>query len=562
MYQTNNVYFICSFAAIGGGLFGFDISSMSGVLGTQAYKRYFGNPVSYRQGGITCAMPFGSLVGALCSSYIADRYSRKTSIQIASVFWVVGSIIQCASVDIGMLVVGRVVAGLCVGIASSICPVYQSEIAPKEIRGRVVSLQQWAITWGILIQYFIQYGAAQVGGGPDDPNQPTSAFRIPWGIQIVPAVILFFGMFFLPKSPRWLASKDRWEEAIQVMAALHGGGDVNHPKVLAEYQEIEEALRFEREEAVSSYKQLVEPRMLKRVLLGMSIQMWSQLCGMNVMMYYVVYIMEGANIASPLLTASIQYILNVTLTLPAILYLDRFGRRPAMLTGSFLMMTYLFIVGALQASYGQPNVGSLRNSTNSDISWIVNNNKPVSKAIVAMTYLFVCTFATTWGPTSWTYPAEIFPNKIRAKAVSLATASNWFWNCVLAFGVPPLLWNINWKMYMIFATFNGAAFIHMFLTAPETKGKTLEEMDDVFDSGLPAWRSVPKGSRLDQLQKDIEAGKIKIAAPIGGTIPEPRESEKIVAAAAAEETAPDQGIDSVAKFFDTNLFTNYDFFND
>lgn len=157
-------------------------------------------------------------------------------------------------------------------------------------------------------------------------------------------------------------------------------------------------------------------------------------------------IMEGANIASPLLTASVQYILNVLLTLPAIVYLDKFGRRPSMLIGSFFMMTFLFIVGALQASYGQANVGPLKNSKNSDISWIVNDNKPVSKAIVAMTYLFVCTFATTWGPTSWTYPSEIFPTKIRAKAVSLATASNWFWNCVLAFAVPPLLWNINWKM--------------------------------------------------------------------------------------------------------------------
>lgn len=519
MYQATSVYFICAFAAIGGGLFGFDISSMSGVLGTMAYKRYFGNPVSYRQGGITCAMPFGSLVGALSSSFIADRWSRRTSIQIASVFWVIGSIIQCASVDIGMLVVGRVIAGLCVGIASSICPVYQAEIAPKEIRGRVVSLQQWAITWGILIQYFIQYGASNVDGGPNNPSQSTSAFRIPWGIQIIPAVILFFGMFFLPRSPRWLASKDRWEEAVQVMAALHGGGDVNHPKVLAEYQEIEETLRFEREEAISSYRQLVEPRMLKRVILGMSIQMWSQLCGMNVMMYYVVYIMEGANIASPLLTASVQYILNVALTLPAIIYLDRFGRRPSMLIGSFFMMTFLFIVGALQASYGIPNVPPYKNSTNSDITWIIYNNKAVSKAIVSMTYLFVCTFATTWGPTSWTYPSEIYPTKIRAKAVSLSTASNWFWNCVLAFGVPPLLTNINWKMYMIFATFNGAAFIHMFLTAPETKGKTLEEMDDVFDSGLPAWKPVPKGSRLDQLEKDIEAGNLKITAPIGGARP-------------------------------------------
>lgn len=116
---------------------------------------------------------------------------------------------------------------------------------------------------------------------------------------MVPGFILFAGMFFFPKSPRWLASKDRWEEAIQVLAHLHGGGDVNHPKVLAEYQEIEEALRFEREEAVNSYKALVAPRIFKRVILGMSIQMWSQLCGMNIMMY----------VKFRLLTSSLRHLL-------------------------------------------------------------------------------------------------------------------------------------------------------------------------------------------------------------------------------------------------------------
>lgn len=160
-------------------------------------------------------------------------------------------------------------------------PVYQAEIAPKDIRGRMVSLQQWAITWGILIQYFIQYGASFTGGGADNPNQGTAAFRIPWAVQIVPAAILFVGMYFLPYSPRWLASQDRWEESIRVLANLHGEGNINHPKVLAEYQEIVEALRFQDEEALTSIGALTEPRMLKRVLLGMSIQMWSQLCGMN-----------------------------------------------------------------------------------------------------------------------------------------------------------------------------------------------------------------------------------------------------------------------------------------
>ena len=190
---------------------------------------------------------------------------------------------QTAANGIALLVIGRIVAGVCVGIASSIVPVYQAEIAPKEIRGRVVSLQQWAITWGILIQYFVQYGSSFIDGGASNPTQGTWAFRLPWLIQIIPAIILLGGMFFFPRSPRWLASKDRWEESIMVLARLHGRGDVNHPKVLAEYQEIEEALRLQREEAKSDWTALSEPRMLKRVILGMSIQMWSQLCGMNVM---------------------------------------------------------------------------------------------------------------------------------------------------------------------------------------------------------------------------------------------------------------------------------------
>ncbi|KAK4225121.1 MFS sugar transporter-like protein [Podospora fimiseda] len=514
MYQASNVYFICSFAAIGGGLFGFDISSMSGVLGTQAYKRYFNNPVSYAQGGITAAMPAGSLVGSLVSSFIADKYSRKVALQVSCVLWIIGSILMAASQNIAMLCVGRVICGLCVGIASSIVPVYQSEIAPKEIRGRVVSLQQWAITWGILIQFFIQYAASTVGGGANDPNQPTSAFRIPWAVQMFPAIILFIGLFFFPYSPRWLASKDRWEEALIVLASLHGKGDVNHPKVLATYQEIEEALKFEREQAVSSFKALVEPRMLKRVALGMSIQMWSQLCGMNIMMYYIVYIMEGAQIASPLATASIQYVINVALTLPAILFLDKWGRRPSLLLGSFGMLSWLFISGALQQYYGQPNTPEIRTPNNSDITWIVNDNRPVSSAIVACSYLFVATFATTWGPVSWTYPAEIFPSKIRAKAVSLSTSANWFWNMVLAFAVPPLLTNINYRMYFIFGAFNAAALIHVFFLAPETKGYALEEMDEVFDSGRPAWKKYKKSNRLEDLERQIAAGNLKVAVPL------------------------------------------------
>jgi MFS family permease len=239
--------------------------------------------------------------------------------------------------------------------------------------------------------------------------------------------------------------------------------------------------------------------------------------------------MEGAGIGDALLTASIQYIINVLFTLPAILYLDRFGRRPALLTGSFFMMTWLFLTGALQGAYGKPVTDKA-----SQITWSLGKDHlAVSKAVVALSYLFVATFATTWGPTSWTYPSEIFPSKIRAKAVSLSTASNWAWNTILAFAVPPLLEHINWKMYMIFGTFNGLAFIHMFLAAPETKGRTLEEMDDVFDSGIPPWRQKKQISRVDRLQADIEAGQRKVSV-----VPQTGVSERRPATPIDLEMAP------------------------
>ncbi|KAI9151525.1 MFS glucose transporter mfs1 [Paramyrothecium foliicola] len=573
MYQMTNVYLICALASLGGALFGFDISSMSGVLATQAYRRFFDNPSPTAQGGITAAMPAGSLFGSLVSSALADRLSRKTALQVGCGLWIVGSVLQCAAQGVPMLCVGRVVAGLCVGITSSIVPVYQAEIAPKEIRGRVVSLQQWAITWGILIQFFIQYAAAQTtGDGPSNPLQSTAAFRIPWGVQMIPAAVLLGAIFFFPHSPRWLAAQDRWDEALEVLARLHGGGDLGHPKVLAQYREIEHALRAERRDGDSWWALLTRRKMVKRLVLGMSIQAWSQLCGMNIMMYYIVYIMEGAQIASPLLTASIQYIINVVLTLPAILFLDKWGRRPSLIVGSFLMMTWLLISGAsiqeaslwrpkpylarrllvlgtslaprvrgkltiivhpgaLQQRYGQANTDETRNASNRDISWLVKDNRAVSMAIVACSYLFVSTFSATWGPTPWLYAAEIYPGKIRTKAVSLSTATNWLCNMALAFAVPPLreylglfqargftsmanaaqtVWKINYKMYYIFGALNGFAFFHMFFTAYETKGYTLEEMDDVFDSGMPAWRKHARPSRLEALEEEIARGSVKV----------------------------------------------------
>ncbi|KAL7797410.1 high-affinity glucose transporter [Trichoderma ceciliae] len=512
MYQVKNVYAICSIAALGGALIGFDISSMSGILGVQAYWQYFGYPEPFVKGIITAMMPIGSLLGSLLSWYMAQTMSPKWALQYACFIWIFGSVLQAAVPIISVLYVGRLLAGVGAGVTSAVVPVYQAEIAPKRIRGRVISfftlasLQQWGITWGILIQYLIQYGAVKLIDSDSNSLHPQdSAFRISFGVQIVPGLLLFIALFFLPQSPRYYATEDLWGASVQLLADLHGNGDMRHPQVLAQYREIEDDLRAERENGEASFRMLLFQKHLRRRLaLGMSVQAWSQLCGVNIMMYYVVYIVVGAGIASPFLIASIQYVINVVFTVPGIFLVDKWGRRPTLLVGSFIMMTCLFFMGTLQKYYGQPNTAETRSDLNAQLSWIVEENRPASIGIIFFSCLFVATFAATWGPISWVYPAEIFPNGIRSRAVALCTATNWLCNVAVAFAVPRLLWAINYNTYYMFGAFNCVALIHMFVAAYETKGYTLEEMDEAFSSRLPAWKSRQKESKLDGLVSRIE----------------------------------------------------------
>lgn len=202
----------------------------------------------------------------------ADSTSKTSFIQ--RINRVVGSIIVCASQNIGMLVVGRFINGLCVGICSAQVPVYISELAPPSKRGRLVGAQQWAITWGIMIMFYISYGCSKIDG--------TAAFRVPWGVQMVPAILLFIGMCFLPESPRWLARKDRWEDCHAVLTLVHGKGDPNSPFVIQEYEDIKRICEFERNNADASFLELFKPNMIYRTHIGVFVQIWSQLTGMNV----------------------------------------------------------------------------------------------------------------------------------------------------------------------------------------------------------------------------------------------------------------------------------------
>ncbi|KAI0101792.1 high-affinity glucose transporter [Nemania sp. FL0031] len=472
-----NIYVIAATSVIGGALFGFDISSMSAIIATMPYKCQYnaqGNdpttgqcrgPDPSLQGGITAAMPGGSWLGALFSGWISDRFGRKTSIQIGAVIWIVGCIIVTASVNVPMLVVGRIVNGFSVGICSAQVPVYISEISPPSKRGRLIGMQQWAITWGIAIMFFICYGCSFING--------EAAFRLPWGLQIIPAVLLYAGLCVLPESPRWLAKKDRWEETREVLILVHGKGDPNAPLVANESAEIQEVVRLDRQNA----------------------DIWSQLTGMNVMMYYIAYVFTMAGLGGDLLPSGIQFIINVVMTIPALIWQDIWGRRPTMLVGALLMCLFMSLNAGLFAVYSRPATAKDHFSTGA-ISMVIEGAP--AKVIIASTYLFVASFAPTWGPVSWTYPPELYPLRVRGKAVALSTSGNWAFNFALAFFTPVAFETITWKTYVLFAVFCAAMFIHCFFLFPETANKPLEEVASIFEDngpgsikyiGTPAWKT-------------------------------------------------------------------------
>ncbi|KAJ5414737.1 High-affinity glucose transporter [Penicillium cosmopolitanum] len=501
MYRITNIYVLAAFGTIGGALFGFDVSSMSAWIGIDTYTEFFGNPDSNLQGGITASMSAGSFVGSIAAGWLSDYLGRRGALMVASLVWIVGAMVQCSAQNVTHLVAGRVVSGLAVGVTSSQTCVYLSELAPAKIRGRIVGIQQWAIEWGILIMYLIAYGCSIGVAGP-------AAFRICWGIQAVPGLILFIALFFFPESPRWLAGKERWEEALETLALIHGNGDRNDPVVQVEFEEVQEAARIAHQAKDISFLALFGPRIWKRTMCGMSVQMWQQLLGGNVAMYYVVYIFEMAGMTgnTTLWSSAIQYVIFLVTTGVMLPYIDRVGRRPLLLTGAVTCMVVHFVIAGVMASRGHPvsNVNG-----NSNLTWSIKGGSGM--AVIAFSYIFTGIYGFTWmqqAPVAWIYAAEVFPLKYRAKGVGLSASANWIFNFALAYFVAPAFHNIQWKTYIIFGVFCCVMTFHVFFMYPETAGRSLEEIDAIFDSNVMPWRTNQIENRFgEEVEKHKQANE-------------------------------------------------------
>ncbi|CCJ30095.1 unnamed protein product [Pneumocystis jirovecii] len=501
MYTIYHPVAVAAAATIGAMLFGFDISSVSAFVTAPQYLEYFNRPSPFLQGVITSSMPAGSAISSLFSGFITNRIGHKAICQLSAWIWIVGAIIQSASGNAIHLILGRFISSIAIGLSSSQIPVWISELSPKNKRGCLISIFQWSITWGICIMFYISYGCTWIKG-------PTS-FRVAWGIQVVPGLIFSIFVFFLPQSPRWLASHDRWEEAQYIISKVNNKSDYNNPDVVAEIEEIRQAVKIDKDNV--GYSALFAKGSRKRTSIGFFTHVWQQFTGMNVIMYYVAYVfrMAGYKGTSNLLVSSIQYVLNVIMTIPALLFIDKWGRRPTFIYGAILMAILLYAESTFM-SIGGRYISNYDGSEN--IRWTMEDHPNLAKAAIACSYLFVCVFASTWGPCAWIYVSEIFPHNQRTKANGLCTFANWTFNFVLAIFVPTAFKNIQWKTFIIFAVFSTIMAVHVYLMFPETCGRSLEEIEQIWKEKIPAWKTKPiKMSKYnDEDTKKSYSDEIKV----------------------------------------------------
>ncbi|KAI1174836.1 sugar transporter [Nemania sp. FL0916] len=496
LIKNFKVFRIACFACIGGVLYGYNQGMFSGLLAMPAFQSHMGdydpfdpNADQTKKGWLTAILELGAWFGTLMSGFIAETISRKYGVLVAVSVFVIGVVIQATAQYGGhdSILAGRFVTGMGVGSLAAIIPIYNSEVAPPEVRGALVALQQLAITFGILISFWVDYGTNYIGGTTLG-KQKDAAWLVPICLQLFPAVILFVGMIFMPFSPRWLVHHGRETEARDILARLRGLS-VDHDLVELEFLEIKAQSQFEKRTVAEHFPHLREPTawntfklqfvaikslfqtkpMFKRVVVATVTMFFQQWTGINAVLYYAPSIFQSLGLNSnttSLLATGVVGILLFVSTIPAVLYVDRVGRKPVLTVGAIAMATCHIIIAVIVAKNADQWM------TQAASGW----------AAVVFVWIFVIHFGYSWGPCAWIIVAEIWPLSSRPYGTTLGASSNWLNNFIVGQVTPDLLNKIGYGTYILFGllTFLGAGFIWFFV--PETKRLTLEEMDVIFGS--------------------------------------------------------------------------------
>jgi MFS transporter, SP family, galactose:H+ symporter len=439
-------YLIACVAALGGLLFGYDTGVISSAL---LFIRQELSLSPTLQGIVVAIAPGGAAVGAAMAGTLSDRIGRRLVIFGAGLLFIAGAVVAALAQDVGTLLIGRFLVGLAIGVASMLSPLYLAEISPASDRGAVVSLNQLCITGGILVSYLAGFALADASGG----------WRWMLVLGAVPGIILSAGMLVLPESPRWLAGHGRERDADAVLRSLRGGEDASLELRALRSDPAREG------RVVASGRELLAPRLRRPLIIGIGLAMFQQITGINTVIYFAPTIFQSAGLSSAatsiLATAGVGLV-NVIMTIVSIRLIDRLGRRQLLFWSLGGMAVTLFVL-----------CGAFHEGASSELAWV---------AVVSVA-AYVGFFAIGLGPVFWLLIAEIFPLALRGRAMSLATVANWAFNLIVSATFLDLVGALSSAgAFLVYAVLSLVALAFVAMMVPETKGRSLEQIEAELDA--------------------------------------------------------------------------------
>lgn len=452
-YHAGYLWGISLVAALGGLLFGYDWVVIGGAK--PFYEKFFHLTNPSQQGwAMSCAL-VGCLVGAFISGGLSDKYGRKRLLILSAILFAISSLGTAMSNTFAAFVRWRISGGVAIGLASNLSPMYIAEISPARDRGKMVSINQLTIVIGVLLAQGVNWLIAKpipAGATPLDILKSWNGqvgWRWMFGVTAIPAMVFFVGMLFVPESPRWLALRGYPKKAFEILRRI--GGEAYGTEALAE---IESALDSNLKKV--NFKALLEPTMAKALLLGIVLAVFQQWCGINVIFNYAqeIFSAAGYKVSDLLLNIVITGVVNLLFTLVAMALVDRCGRRLLMLIGAAgLAVTYMLLgAGYAAGSHGLP--------------------------MLLLVVVAVAIYAMSLAPVTWVVISEIFPNRIRGAAMSVAVMSLWIASFILTYSFPLLNKGVGSAMtFWIYALICVIGFLFIKFRLPETKGRTLEGIE-------------------------------------------------------------------------------------
>ena len=444
-YSLKFVYQYTFVAAVGGLLFGYDTAVVAGAIGF-LQEKYSLSP-AMTGWAASCAL-IGCMVGAMLAGILSDKLGRKKVMMISAFAFAISSLGILIPAGIDSFIAFRLIGGIGIGIASILAPMYISEIAPASIRGQLISIYQLGIVTGILLIYFVNAGIA---GLYDHQWNVDEGWRWMFGSGIIPSIVFIFLLLRTPESPRWLAANNRWEEASVILAKVNG-----QVKAAEELESIRTSLT----ETQAPFSDLLKPGLRTALMIGIMLSVFSQVTGINVIMYYApeIFKASGSGSSSALLQTICVGGINLLLTIIAIKYVDKLGRKKLLLIGSAGMAVCLAFVG----------LAFYTNAT--DGYWVL-----------AGVLLYISFFAISLGPLTFVVVAEIFPNQVRGRAMGFAIFFLWLSVYVVSQTFPMLLASIGSAFtFWIYMVTSVIAFVFIWNLVPETKGKSLEQIQKMW----------------------------------------------------------------------------------